>query len=287
MSGPIFLRFATIAAMAVLFRQSALAQPAAPQPAAPPTTAQAGWRIVDPENTLILTTTKGVIVIEMAPAAAPSTVAHLKSLVRAGFYDNSQWYRVVAGFVAQTGDRGQRRYSSGRPPIAAEFIFPTGAMPPPPPPLEDPTAGSPPRFLGSLPVARSTSARPGQAWAAFCPGVAGLAHHDDPNSGESQIFFLQVHADNLESTFTAWGRVLVGMEVLPLLAPGEPPANPDRVITARIAADLPPAERPTLEVIDTQGPVFARQLRDLVRRNNFQPRPCDVTLQARLRPPGA
>jgi peptidylprolyl isomerase len=171
--------------------------------------------------------------------------------------------------------------------VAAEFTYPPGALPPPPPPLGDPTAGPPPRFLGSLPVAPSRSDRVGQAWTAFCPGVAGVAHGDDLNSGESQIFFLMVHADNLEATFTAWGRVLVGAEVLPTLAPGEPPAAPDRVITARIAADLPAAERPSVDVIDTTGPAFDRLVRDLMRRNNIAPRPCDITLTARLRAPGA
>lgn len=252
--------------------------PVAAAPTAP------DWRDVDPDNVLILTTSRGQVVVEMAPQAAPLTVAHIRALVRAGFYDNSLFYRVLAGFVAQTGDRGERRFTSGAPPVADEFLLPAGLVPPPPPPLGDP-APLPPVFIGSLPVARQQSARPGQAWTAFCPGVAGLAHDDRPNSGESQIFFMTVHAQNLESTFTAWGRVVVGMEVIAALAPGEPPAAPDRVITAHIAADLPPAERPTLQVLNPAGPTVTRQIRDLVRARNMSADPCEVTLTGRLGPP--
>ena len=252
--------------------------PAAATPAAPE------WRDVDPDNVLILTTSRGQVVVEMAPQAAPLTVAHIKDLVRAHFYDNSLFYRVLSGFVAQTGDRGERRFASGAPPVADEFLLPAGLVPPPPPPLGDP-APLPPVFIGALPVARQQSARPGQAWTAFCPGIAGLAHDDRPNSGESQIFFMTVHAQNLESTFTAWGRVVIGMEVIAALAPGEPPVAPDRVISAHIAADLPVAERPTLRVLSPDGPTVTHQIRDLVRARNMSADPCEVTLTGQLGPP--
>lgn len=253
---------------------------AGPAPAAP---ANDGWRQVDPENLLVLTTTKGVVLIEMEPRAAPQSVAHLKALVRAGFYDGSLWYRV-ASFVAQTGDRGTWKYSSGAPGLPAEFTFtdPAGGIPPPPVEIGPPA----PRFVGSLPIATPPAGSPtNPAWANFCIGVAGLAHGDDPNSGESQMFFALVKADNLDRLYTAWGRVLMGMDVLKALAPGEPPAQPDKILTARIAADIPAAERPMVEVLDTTGPRFERLLKDARRsRGGENPRACDVDLQARLRP---
>ena len=244
------------------------------------------WRRADPDNVLILTTSRGQVVVEIAPEAAPQTAAHIKALVRAGFYDNSLFYRVLPGFVAQTGDRGERRFSSGAPGLPDDFFLPPGLVPPPPPPLGDPEP-APPRFIGALPVARPNGQHPGQAWTAFCPGVAGLAHDDRPNSGESQIFFMAVHAQNLEAAFTAWGRVVIGMAILAGLAPGEPPATPDRVITARLASDLPLDQRPVLEVLDPAGPTVTRQIRDLVRARNMSADPCDVTLTARLAAPSA
>lgn len=262
---------------AILSPGVALARPA-PAPPAP------DWRRADPDNVLILQTSRGQVVVEISPEAAPLTAAHIKSLVRSGFYDGSLFYRVIPGFVAQTGDHGERRFSSGAPGLPDEFLLPPGLVPPPPPPLGDP-APVPPRFVGALPVARADPQRPGQAWTAFCPGVAGLAHDDRPNSGESQVFFMTVHAQNLDSTFTAWGRVVIGMDVIAGLAPGQPPESPDRLVTARIAADLPADQRPVLEVLNPAGPTVTRQVRDLVRARNMSADPCDVTLTGRLLPP--
>ena len=58
----------------------------------------------DPENTLIIETTKGNVVIEMRPDLAPNHVAHIKKLAREGLYDGVVFHRVIDGFMAQTGD---------------------------------------------------------------------------------------------------------------------------------------------------------------------------------------
>jgi peptidylprolyl isomerase len=243
------------------------------------------WRTVEADNVLILDTSLGQVVVELAPGAAPQTAAHIRALVRSGFYDGSLFYRVLPGVLAQTGDRGTWRYASGQPNVPDEFVFPPGLVPPPPAPTGDP-APLAPRFVGSLPVAPAQSSRPGQAWAAFCPGVAGMAHVEAANSGESQIFFMLARAQNLEAAYTAWGRVVIGQDVLGRLAVGAPPPTPDRIVTARLAADIPEAQRPVLEVANPEGPAVARQVRDHQRRNGLPPGPCDVTLQARLRQPG-
>jgi cyclophilin family peptidyl-prolyl cis-trans isomerase len=60
--------------------------------------------IKDPENTLILETTKGNAVIELRPDLAPNHVARIKELAREGFYDGIVFHRVIDGFMAQTGD---------------------------------------------------------------------------------------------------------------------------------------------------------------------------------------
>ena len=57
----------------------------------------------DPENTLVMDTTKGPVVIEMRPDLAPGHVARIKELVRQGFYDGIVFHRVIDGFMAQTG----------------------------------------------------------------------------------------------------------------------------------------------------------------------------------------
>lgn len=77
--------------------------------------------IDDPENTLILETSKGRVVIAMRPDLAPNHVARIKELARDGFYDGLKFHRVIDGFMAQTGDpRGNGTGGSGQK-LKAEF----------------------------------------------------------------------------------------------------------------------------------------------------------------------
>jgi peptidylprolyl isomerase len=75
----------------------------------------------DPEDTLVLQTTQGTVVIAMRPDVAPKHVARIKELVRDGFYDGAVFHRVIEGFMAQTGDpTGTGRGGSGKK-LKAEF----------------------------------------------------------------------------------------------------------------------------------------------------------------------
>ena len=75
----------------------------------------------NPDDTLILDTSKGRVVIEMRPDLAPGHVARIKELVREGFYDGVVFHRVIDGFMAQTGDpTGTGRGGSGQK-LRAEF----------------------------------------------------------------------------------------------------------------------------------------------------------------------
>ena len=73
------------------------------------------------ENTLVLDTTKGRVLIEMRPDLAPNHVARIKELVREGFYDGIVFHRVIDGFMAQTGcPHGTGTGGSGKK-LKAEF----------------------------------------------------------------------------------------------------------------------------------------------------------------------
>jgi len=75
----------------------------------------------DPENTLIMDLKDGRVVIEMRPDLAPNHVKRIKELVRKKFYDGVVFHRVIAGFMAQTGDpTGTGMGGSGQN-IKAEF----------------------------------------------------------------------------------------------------------------------------------------------------------------------
>jgi len=77
--------------------------------------------MADPENTLILETTKGPVTIALKPDLAPNHVARIKELVREGFYNGIVFHRVIDGFMAQTGcPEGTGTGGSGKK-LKAEF----------------------------------------------------------------------------------------------------------------------------------------------------------------------
>ena len=90
--------------LAVTPAQAAKKPAAIAAPAAPLIPTASDWRPVDADNTLVITTNKGVIYVELTPAAAPATTAQLKKLARAHFYDGLTFFRVIDDFMAQTGD---------------------------------------------------------------------------------------------------------------------------------------------------------------------------------------
>jgi cyclophilin family peptidyl-prolyl cis-trans isomerase len=77
--------------------------------------------MADPENTLVMETSKGQVTIALRPDLAPKHVARIKELAREGFYDGIVFHRVIDGFMAQTGDpTGTGMGGSGKK-LDAEF----------------------------------------------------------------------------------------------------------------------------------------------------------------------
>ena len=149
-----------------------------------------------PEDTLILETSKGNVVVELRPELAPNHVARIKELARQGFYDGVPFHRVIEGFMAQTGDpTGTGTGGSGQK-LAAEF-------------------NAEPHTRGAVSMARAQS----------------------PDSADSQFFIVFDDASFLNGKYTVWGRVIEGMENVDEINRGEPPASPDRIVSAKIAAD--------------------------------------------------
>ncbi len=268
--------------MPALIASALLAVAAAPAavPAPPPPIAD--WRAVDPANTLIIDTSKGRIVVELHPEIARQHVARMKALARQGKMTNMPFYRVLKGFMAQGGNM---KAPSGLPNLKREFEFGRAAVPlyvavgPGP-------ADSEFGYVGALPVKLDPGGQKGHAL--FCPGVAALAHQaDNPDSANAQYFFMRGRASNLEGTFTAWGRVIVGQDVVGAIEDGSPPPKPDTIVRARIMADIPAAQRPIIEVMDTRGPAFAPVLEAVKKERREVFSPCDIDLPARVVSPGA
>lgn len=182
---------------------------------------------VAPENVLVVDTGKGRVLIELVPEAAPAHAARVKELAREGYYDGARFYRVVPNYIAQTGEkRPEGVYPSGKGTLKAEFTFKADGD-----------------VLGPLPLVRGPD---GQAWARFCPGVVAMARYEDPDSADSQFFIVTGHAP-LEKQFTVFGRVISGLDAVRALAPGEPPAESDRMTRVRVLAEDPALQGATVE----------------------------------------
>jgi peptidylprolyl isomerase len=153
--------------------------------------------IKDPENTLIMETTKGKVVIALRPDLAPKHVERIKTLAREGFYDGIVFHRVIEGFMAQTG-------------------CPQGTG----------TGGS---KLGNLPA--EFNAEP------HVRGVCSMARAQSPNSANSQFFIVFDDARFLDKQYTVWGKVIEGMENVDKIKRGEPVKDPDKIVSMKVAAD--------------------------------------------------
>ncbi len=229
--------------------------------------ASGDWRPLDPDNTLIVETTKGRIIVEMRPDFAPLAVARVKLLAREHLYDGLLFHRVIAHFVDQTGNPNNHDGgTSAHPNLPPEFTF--HAIPAPQTLVRTASDGVE-GFAGATPFAGEAlgAARADgtvRAWGAYCPGVVGMGRQADPGTSNSEIFFMRDAARRLDRDYTVWGRAVSGLDVVRAVTVGEPPAAPDRMVKVAVMADLPPAERPRLSVMDTAGPRF-RALVDRVR----------------------
>lgn len=146
---------------------------------------------------LIIETSKGRVTIQLRPDLAPQHVERIKQLASEKFYDGIIFHRVIDGFMAQTG------CPEGRG---------TGKSSYPNLPAE----------FNHEPHVR---------------GVCSMARSSMPNSANSQFFICFKDANFLDQQYTVWGKVIDGMEAVDKLERGEPPRNPDRMISVRVASN--------------------------------------------------
>ncbi|BBF93202.1 peptidylprolyl isomerase [Blastochloris tepida] len=151
----------------------------------------------DPENTLILETTKGRVTIALRPDLAPNHVERLKTLARQGFYDGIVFHRVIDGFMAQTGcPRGTGTGGSDLPNLKAEFSAEKHVR-----------------------------------------GTCSMARSANPDSANSQFFICFAEAPWLDRQYSVWGQVTEGMDVVDQIKRGEPVRDPDKIVSMKVAAD--------------------------------------------------
>jgi peptidylprolyl isomerase len=151
----------------------------------------------DPENTLIMTLATGPVTIRMRPDLAPGHVERIKELAREGFYDGVTFHRVIPGFMAQGGD-------------------PTG---------RGSGGSSKPNLKAEF------SSEP------HVRGVCSMARTPHPDSANCQFFVCFDDARFLDNQYTVWGEVTDGMDHIDALPKGEPPRDPGKIVSMRVAAD--------------------------------------------------
>ena len=164
--------------------------------------------IKDPENTIMIELKDGIVQIELLADIAPGHCARMKELARAGAYDNVAFHRVIDGFMAQTGD-----VRNGN--MEKDFNLRSAG-----------TGGS------DLPNLKAEfSGIPHDR------GTIGAARSQNPDSANSQFFINFKDNHFLNRQYTVYGRVTSGMEHVDKIQRGEPPMNPDRMISVKVAAD--------------------------------------------------
>ena len=148
--------------------------------------------------------TGGRVVVQLYPNVAPGHVDRLKQLARAGFYDGIKFHRVIDGFMAQTGDPTATGQGGSQLPDLKAEFNVT------------------PHLRGTLSMARAES----------------------EDSANSQFFIMLQPRFSLDRRYTAFGRVVSGMQYVDAIQKGEPPAVMSRMVQVSVAADnkpIPPA----------------------------------------------
>jgi peptidylprolyl isomerase len=164
-----------------------------------PASAQGLPPLTDPQNTVVLDTTQGRVIIKLRTDVAPKHAERIKQLTREKYYDNVPFHRVIEGFMAQTGDgqRGDGTGGSKYPELKAEF--------------------------SKVPFRR---------------GTVGMARAQSPDSANSQFFIMFAEGSFLNGKYTVIGDVVAGMENVDKIKRGEPVVNPDRIVRMQVAADI-------------------------------------------------
>ena len=166
-------------------------------------------KIKDAENTILIELKNGTVTIELLPDIAPGHCERMKELVRSGQYDNVSFHRVIDGFMAQTGDVQFGNMENEYQPHRAG------------------TGGS------DLPNLKAEfSGIPHDR------GTLGAARSQNPDSANSQFFINFNDNHFLNRQYTVYGRVIEGMDLVDEIVRGEPPANPDRMVSVKVAADV-------------------------------------------------
>ena len=255
------------------------------------------WKTIPADDLLVMDLANGGrIVIQLAPAFAPVHVANIKALARGGYWNGASVYRVQDNYVAQWGlnssDKPWPKGVTAKPP--AEYTRALKGLSIAPLGYHDdyaPGAG----FSGGWPIAYSAR----EKWAnlAHCYATVGVGRDLSPDTGTGgELYAVIGNAPRqLDRVIAVVGRVIDGIDRLSSLPRGtealgfyKDKAQDIPIAGIRLASDMPPAERPSYEYLDTASPTFAHYLHVRANRHDdFYIRPaggvdlCNVQVPVR------
>ena len=160
---------------------------------------------LDKANAIVIDSTKGRIIFKLRTDIAPQHAERIKLLAREGYYNNVPFHRVIDGFMAQTGDGKNFNGTGGSKYPNLKAEF------------------------SQVPYKR---------------GVVGMARAGDPDSANSQFFFMFADGSSLNGKYTVVGDVVSGMDVVDKLKKAPPGSasgavtDPDKMVTVSVASDI-------------------------------------------------
>lgn len=265
------------------------------------TAPDSAWRTVEAESLLKISTSEGVIWVELADAFAPAHTARMRELARQDWFDYKVWHRVLDGFMAQGGGALdnpsiaaptqplQAEFTMRRDPAEVEVTEIQERMINPRSNRSRTQAG----FWNGFPAATQPAAAAAimgdgrvDSWLIHCDGAAAMARTSDPNSGNAQFYIVRGDAEHLNAEYTVWGKVRAGHDVTYALNEGtlgqDRGFQPSFIEDVEVVSDLPEGERPTIEVIDTGSQAFADYLAALEAASGEAPDVCEVDVPVRV-----
>lgn len=258
------------------------------------------WRAVPAQDLLVMTIEGGKrVVIQLAPQFGPRHVANIRALATAHWWDGTSINRVQDNYVVQWGDATEKKpLPAGLAPTSpADYVQPLGGMKAKltPLPYPDPYARAT-GFIDGWPVAIDGDA----AWLPHCYGMIGVGRNMSPDAGTGAELYTVIGQAprQLDRNIAVVGRVVEGMTALTSLPRGSGElgfyTDAERklpIVSVRLASDLPQAEQPHVQVMDTGSASFADYLRLRAnRKDDFYDRPaggvdlCNAPVPVRLAP---
>jgi len=241
------------------------------------------WADISTEDLIVMTIDGGAqVIVQLAPAMAPRHVANIRTLARAHWWDGTSINRVQDNYVAQWGDATEKKpLPAGLlQTSAADYALPLANRRLRVTPLPYPDAYAPKTgFVAGWPVAMDGNA----AWLPHCYGYVGVGRNLSPDAGTGAELYTVIGQAprQLDRNIAVVGRVIDGMAHLSSLPRGSGELGfytgserPVPILSMRLASDLPAAQQPHFQQMDTTSPSFAAYLRLRAnRKDDFYERP--------------